>query len=256
MRKCLFWGLSVSASIILSSCATILPKPLVYPPKEISPKLPQPISRRDTVHIVAPGETLWRISKMYDVPMQEIIRANDLKNKEELIKGQPLVVPHAAPIIPVIPPLYPSKKWRYIIIHHSASDEGNSLYFDKYHHDKGWKGIGYHFVINNGTRGKHDGQIEVSPRWINQEDGSHCNASGMNKIAIGICLVGNFNSEEPSEKQLEALVYLVNILRRYYKIPFSRILGHGRVYGANTDCPGEKFPWKEFKERSRRDLNV
>ncbi len=144
------------------------------------------------------------------------------------------LVPNAAPIIPVIP-LYPSKKWEYIIIHHSATDEGSSLYFDKYHQGKGWKGIGYHFVISNGTRDK--------------QDGSHCRAGNMNERAIGICLAGNFNGKYVSSKQLDALAYLVNILRRYYKIPLKRIMGHNRVSGARTECPGKNFPWAKFKDR-------
>jgi N-acetyl-anhydromuramyl-L-alanine amidase AmpD len=48
------------------------------------------------------------------------------------------------------------------------------------------------------------------------------------------------------EKQMEALVYLVNILRKYYKIPQGHILGHGQVPGAKTECPGKYFPWREF----------
>lgn len=188
---------------------------------------------------------------MYDVPMQNIMLENSLKNKKELQKGQRLLVPNAAPIVPVVP-LYRSKKWKYIIIHHSATDEGNSLYFDRYHYSKGWKGLGYHFVINNGTKGKQDGQIEVSPRWLKQENGSHCKASGMNNKAIGICLVGNFNQEEVSQRQLQALIYLAGLLKKHYKIPLTRILGHGQVYGAKTECPGKRFPWGEFKSRLMR----
>ena len=248
MRKIFYLGIIIIIGSILSSCATAPIKPPVYLPKEIYPQTTGLVSRHDIFHIVAPGETLWRISKMYDVPMQNILQANSLKNKEELEKGQRLLVPNAAPIVPVIS-LYPSRKWKYIIIHHSATDEGSSLYFDKYHYSKGWEGLGYHFVITNGTKGKQDGQIEVSPRWLKQEDGSHCKASGMNNKAIGICLVGNFNTEEVSKKQLDALVYLVGLLRKHYKIPLTRILGHSQVHGAKTDCPGKKFPWRELKSR-------
>ncbi len=233
---------------MLSSCATMPPtKPQLAPGPQ--PQLGVPAPRGDIVHVVAPGETLWRISKMYDVPSQEILRANKLYSKEPVLeKGQRLLVPNAAPIVPVIP-LYPSRKWKYIIIHHSATDEGSSLYFDKYHQSKGWEGIGYHFVIGNGTKGKQDGQIEDSPRWIKQENGSHCRASDMNEKAIGICLVGNFNKERVSEKQMASLVYLVNLLRRNYRIPVRNILGHGQVRGAKTECPGKKFPWEELKSR-------
>jgi LysM repeat protein len=247
MKRLICLVLIVGLAIILSSCATTPVKPPITPTKEVYPTLPPPILRQDVFHIVAPGETLWRISKMYDVPIRDLSSANNLKT-ETLEKGQRILVPNAAPIVPVIP-LYPSKKWKYIVIHHSATDEGSSLYFDKYHQGKGWEGIGYHFVIDNGTKEKQDGQIEVSPRWIKQENGSHCRASNMNEKAIGICLVGNFTRECLSSKQLDALVYLVNILRKYYKIPLKRIIGHNQVLGAKTECPGKNFPWARFKNR-------
>lgn len=247
MKRIIYLALIASLAVILGSCATAPVKPPITPTREVYPHITPPVLRQDVFHIVAPGETLWRISKMYDVSIKDIASANDLKT-ETLEKGQRLLVPNAAPIVPVIP-LYPSKKWKYIIIHHSATDEGSSLYFDKHHQSKGWEGIGYHFVIDNGTKGKQDGQIEVSPRWLKQQDGSHCRASNMNEKAIGICLVGNFNREYVSSKQLEALVYLVNILRKYYKIPLKRIIGHKQVSGARTECPGRYFPWEELKKR-------
>ena len=183
---------------------------------------------------------------MYDVPLKDIMRVNRIKSPKELKMGQKLRIPNAAPPRPVIP-LYPSKKWKYIIIHHSATDEGSALAFHKLHHLRGFdRGLGYHFVIDNGTRGKRDGQIEVAPRWIKQQDGAHCKASNMNEKGIGVCLVGNFSEEKVSEKQMESLVYLVNYLRKHYKIPKRNIKGHGQVYGARTECPGLDFPWKRF----------
>jgi len=138
-------------------------------------------------------------------------------------------------------------KWQYIIIHHSATDQGNAFSFYNMHLRRGFdRGLGYHFVIDNGTSGKSNGQIEISPRWIKQQDGAHCRASGMNEMSIGICLVGNFDIEEVSEAQMESLAYLVNILRKYYKIPKQNIMGHGQVSGAATDCPGSRFPWDLF----------
>jgi N-acetyl-anhydromuramyl-L-alanine amidase AmpD len=235
----------------LSSCETVptqtsqagTPIEMVYT------STPYPIVRSDLCHEVAPGETLWRISKMYDVKIEEILKANNLKLDEELHVGQRLTIPQAAPVRPVIP-LYPSQKWQYIIIHHSATDMGSALRFNSHHLRRLWKdGLGYHFVIDNGTCNKVDGQVEISPRWIKQQDGAHCRASGMNYKAIGICLVGNFDKETVSEKQLNALVDLVRILRDYYHIPLARIKGHGQVEGAATDCPGKNFPWKEFFRR-------
>src|SRR5438093_11294418 len=64
------------------------------------------------------------------------------------------------------------RAWRWIVIHHSASESGSMAVFDKEHRAKGWDGVGYHFVIGNGTNSR-DGQIEVTPRWPIQKWGAH-----------------------------------------------------------------------------------
>jgi len=243
-------------SMILTSCATAPVKSPPVPVREVYPEITAPILRQDTYHVVAPGETLWRLSKMYDVSIEDMVRINNLRSRTELKIGQRLLIPNAAPMRPIVP-LYQSNKWKYIIIHHSATDEGNAMYFNKIHHIRGfWKGLGYHFVIDNGTKGKLDGQIEVAPRWLKQQDGSHCKAAGMNHKGIGICLVGNFSKENVTEEQMKSLVYLVNILRDYYNIPVENILGHGQVSGARTECPGKGFPWKEFYKRIKIRTDV
>ncbi|MDP2981504.1 MAG: LysM peptidoglycan-binding domain-containing protein, partial [Candidatus Omnitrophota bacterium] len=126
------------------------------------------IFRQDVVHEVGPGETVWRISKMYDIPIEDIVRVNNLSDATQLEKGQRLIVPNAAPMRSVVP-LYPNDMWKYIIIHHSATDVGNALSFDYIHsHKRLWKGLGFHFVIDNGTGDTKNGHIEVSPRWLHQ----------------------------------------------------------------------------------------
>jgi len=255
IRVLVFFLAALCAVIGLSACATIPPvrKPPSYPTKEICPVLPGVVLRQDIYHTVGPGETLWRISKMYDVKIEEVIRANGLGKPEELKMGQRLIIPQAAPLRPVIP-LYRSDRWEYIIIHHSATDQGDALSLNKIHLNRGfWKGLGYNFTIDNGTCGKADGQIEVSPRWIKQEEGAHCRAFNMNHVGIGICLVGNFSIEKVSGAQMDSLVYLVDALREYYNIPLANIKGHGQVPGAKTECPGIYFPWDEFRVRLKKN---
>ncbi|MFH1305893.1 MAG: N-acetylmuramoyl-L-alanine amidase [Candidatus Omnitrophota bacterium] len=239
---------ALAATAVLSSC-TITHIPGPPPEHSVSTFVPQHL-RGDVYHSLAPGETLWRIARMYKVDVESIKNANDIRNVRDLEIGRRLYIPSAAPREHVVT-LYPSKKWKYIIIHHSATDRGNSTEFNKAHLKKGWEGIGYQFIIDNGTCGKDDGQIETSPRWTNQTRGAHCKAGEMNEKAIGICLVGNFSRDEVSPRQMDSLVYLVNRLRGYYKIPAKRVLGHGAVQGARTECPGTGFPWKEFKARLR-----
>jgi len=235
----------------LYSCASVPTKPPVAPigTSHVTPLITIPFQRQDVFHVVSPGETLWRISKMYDVEINDIMSANRLESAEKLAMGQKLLIPNAAPVRPVIP-LYKTNKWKYIIIHHSATDEGNAFSFYNLHLRRGfWNGLGYDFVIDNGTLGREVGQIEISPRWIKQQDGAHCKASNMNEIGIGICLVGNFSRESLSEEELDSLIYLIKILKNYYNIPNRNIMGHGQVPGAATECPGLRFPWERFWSR-------
>ncbi|MCM8813187.1 MAG: N-acetylmuramoyl-L-alanine amidase [Candidatus Omnitrophica bacterium] len=236
-----FLLMAIGSCLLLNSCARAPVKPPSPPAGGVL--------RQDIIHRVAPGETAWRISKMYAVPIEDIVRANQLRSAEDLKMGQRLKIPGAAPSCPVVN-LYPSAQWKYIVIHHSATDAGDALAFHQGHKKRGFdQGLGYHFVISNGSGEKPDGHIEMSPRWIKQQDGAHCKAGGMNHKGIGICLVGNFNHERVTEQQMESLIYLVRRLSGYYKIPPRQIIGHCQVPGAQTECPGRNFPWQEFRRR-------
>ncbi len=247
----IFLGLGII--LLLSSCATIVPSGTRMTPTDIiyKPLPAAPVFRGDLYHVVGPAETVYRISKMYDVPIEEILKANGISDPRKLKIGQKILIPSAAPLRPVIP-VFKSKKWRYIVIHHSATDEGDARFLDYIHRRRGFnRGLGYHFVIDNGTDSRGDGQIEASPRWIKQEDGAHCNAAGMNQCGIGICLVGDFTHHRPSRKQMDSLVLLVKTLMKQYHIPLKRVIGHRDVPGKATECPGNSFPWEEFKKRLR-----
>jgi N-acetylmuramoyl-L-alanine amidase len=248
MKKILNYMLVFLCLFALSSCASGPSAPVAYVPAVISPPAFHPVIRQDIHHIVAPGETLWHISRAYDVPIEDIMQANSLSRRDMLIRGQDILIPSAAPVRPVIP-LFPSQKWEYIIIHHTATDQGSALLLDESHKNRGWKSLGYHFIINNGTQGKPAGHLETSLRWLHQENGAHCKASNMNRKGIGIAIVGNYSNEKPDQKQLDTLVYTVNLLKRYYNIPTRNIMGHRDVPGAKTECPGKYFPWQTFINR-------
>ncbi|HDY68495.1 MAG TPA: N-acetylmuramoyl-L-alanine amidase [Candidatus Scalindua sp.] len=142
-------------------------------------------------------------------------------------------------------------KWKYIVLHHSATDEGNAYKFDRYHRkEKKWKnGLAYHFVIGNG-KGSREGEIEVGNRWKRQIHGAHTANKDINRVSIGICLVGNFEKDyEPAYNQLESLVSLVNYLAKRYNISKSNIIMHNQVVQKNTACPGKNFPYEKLMER-------
>jgi hypothetical protein len=133
------------------------------------------------------------------------------------------------------------RPWKVIVVHHSADAVGGAARIDAAHRARGWDGVGYDFVVGNGSD-TPDGAIETTFRWREQRDGAH--AKGWNDVAIGICLVGNFEETDPTPRQRETLVTLVRHLRRRFSIPGERVIGHGAV-GA-TQCPGRRLPLKEI----------
>jgi hypothetical protein len=150
-----------------------------------------------------------------------------------------------------LPPVSLEKKWAAIVLHHSATNTGNVAIFDKWHReDRHWDGVGYDFVIGNGTD-SGDGEVEVTYRWRNQKTGAHCGGTPgnwANEKAIGICLVGNFNESSLSLAQKQSALKLIGFLQNRYHIPKSRIYEHANTPGARvTDCPGKKFPMARLK---------
>lgn len=174
--------------------------------------------------------------------------ADDLQpQKNQFQPAAPEAKSVSAPMsVSVVAPAvtYPdSGLWRYIVIHHSATKQGNAAIFDSYHRkEKGMKdGLSYHFVIGNGNKSK-DGQVEVGRRWKSQIAGVHCFDGKMNQQSIGICLVGNFDDARPTLRQMRALSKLLSELQSKYRIPHSNIRLHNEVDKRQTNCPGKNFP--------------
>lgn len=133
------------------------------------------------------------------------------------------------------------RDWRYIVIHHSATAVGSASAIDRWHREKDWDGLGYHFVIGNGT-GSPDGAVEVGFRWRQQREGAHAKTDGnfMNEHGIGICLVGDFNSTNPSPAQMRSLERLCRFLTEYCRVSPRNLRLHCDV--KPTECPGRHFP--------------
>ncbi len=140
------------------------------------------------------------------------------------------------------PPRGFSNRWKYIVIHHSASDQSTPQGMRDWHiNGRGWDELGYHFVIGNGV-GYQDGKIYVGKRWQKQMHGAHCKTPGnrYNNHGIGICLIGNLESHAATPRQVEALARLASFLCDRCGISRSRILTHGGVTN-KTACPGRYF---------------
>lgn len=118
------------------------------------------------------------------------------------------------------------------IIHCSATPEGRNFTvkdIDKWHRDRGFSKIGYHYVIYlDGSihKGRDESKI-----------GAHC--LGLNARSIGICYIGGLTEDGKTPKdtrteaQKESLIKLLKELREKY--PSAEIYGHRDF--ANKACP-------------------
>lgn len=118
-----------------------------------------------------------------------------------------------------------------IIVHCTATPEGRDVSvkeIDLWHRQRGFKGVGYHYVIGL------DGTVDVG-RPIS-EIGAHC--SGYNSHSVGVCYVGGLDKDgRPKDtrttRQKSALIELLTALREQF--PKARIFGH-RDFAAKA-CP-------------------
>lgn len=119
-----------------------------------------------------------------------------------------------------------------IIIHCSATPEGRAVTIeeiDKWHKERGFDCIGYHYVIYL------DGSIHLG-RSI-EKAGAHC--VGQNKNSIGVCYIGGLERDCKTSKdtrtdaQKKAMRSLISELKVQY--PNASIHGHSEF--ANKACP-------------------
>lgn len=129
-----------------------------------------------------------------------------------------------------------------IIIHCAATPEGKDFTvadIDRWHRQRGWKCIGYHYVIyRDGSA--HEGRPLA-------QAGAHC--VGHNAESIGICYIGGVDaSGKPKDtrtpQQKEALAKLVAELRQKYNISKQHIYGHCEFSAKACPCFDVK---KEFR---------
>lgn len=118
-----------------------------------------------------------------------------------------------------------------IIVHCTATRAGREYGLgdvDRWHRARGWKGIGYHYLV--GLKGElWSGRPEA-------EAGAHC--TGHNARSIGVCYVGGLDEEErPADTRTDAqkrtLLTLLRGLRR--RFPQAAIHSH-RDFAAKA-CP-------------------
>lgn len=123
---------------------------------------------------------------------------------------------------------------RFLTVHCSATKPSvhvDSKVINRWHIERGFRKIGYHFVI------RRDGVVETGRPLT--EAGAH--VSGHNTGNIGICLAGGLNETTGKAEdnftlaQYIALKNLLIDLRKQF--PDAEILGHRDFPGVAKACP-------------------
>lgn len=121
-----------------------------------------------------------------------------------------------------------------IIVHCAdtpASMDIGAKEIGEWHKARGWKAIGYHYVI------RRNGEIEKGRDLdgdgnVDEEIGAH--ALGYNRTSLGICLVGGAKGEfNFTRKQMDTLWRLLVALTGEY--PDAAVIGHRDV--SDKACP-------------------
>lgn len=170
----------------------------------------------------------------------------------------------------------------YIVIHHSLTQDGKTVEWNGIRHfhtswrfggdiiteqkarelqnqglhvEAPWRDIGYHFGVE---QVKDDYQVMLG-RPLDMR-GAHVGDGSFNNKSIGICLVGNFDKAEPSDKQWLLGLLLVRRLQDFYAtkkivIPSANVIGHREAQAmaglpevARKSCPGHMFDMGKFRE--------
>ena len=130
---------------------------------------------------------------------------------------------------------------RYITIHHDGMDPFYGTHrqdvaehiesIRQLHRRKGWGDIGYHYAVDRAGR-----VWEARPLGY---QGAH--VKDHNPGNIGIVVLGNFEQQQPSDRQLAAVQNHVALLMNAFRVPTRRVQTHQEWQGAATVCPGSQL---------------
>jgi hypothetical protein len=123
--------------------------------------------------------------------------------------------------------------YQTVIIHHAAFYEETDLStmeaIQQLHRaERGWADVAYHFLVGK------TGAIYEGRDWTVR--GTH--VESYNTGTLGICLLGNFMVEQPTDAQLASTRRLLIWLA--YRLQLTHIAAN-RTFNALTQCPGDNL---------------
>ena len=142
---------------------------------------------------------------------------------------------------------------KYLCVHHSVTNPTGNWkeevdHIASLHKVRGWKGIGYHFVVAS------DGTVA----YVGDVGMARANVLGKNELVIGICFVGDFTKHLPTDAQINSGHVLLQFFLDLKVFPnldgWEDVLGHKQLQA--TACPGSNWQGvpDSFYERLKNNI--
>jgi len=141
-----------------------------------------------------------------------------------------------------------SPKVELLVVHHTALNVSNDdrsplervrALYEFHSNNRGWGDVGYHYLIDE------KGQIYEGKSGGDYVVGGHVYCGNVG--TVGVAMMGNFEEEKPTQKQMQSLMWLLDDLAKHYRVNLkykslwrgkgtNRIVGHKDLI--STECPG------------------
>jgi hypothetical protein len=138
------------------------------------------------------------------------------------------------------------------MVHHSLTKDSGTVSWaaiERFHVEtNGWADVGYHAGVEQVDL---DGQVQAMLGRDWTQVAAACPQGEMNRRALHVCVVGNYDLVKPSAEHLRVLVERVLLpWMHLFGIPAERIVGH-RDYNSEKACPGTLFDLSALRRMVR-----
>jgi lipoprotein YgeR len=152
--------------ILIAGCATSH-RASIYPPpklkKELDSLKPNSVTQKSTRYTIKKGDTIWRIAHNHGVLPGEIIKANNIKNVENITPGQQLIIPTGVTVRKAAPVRNPSTYTKKLNESFKWPIRGKILYgFDKWIDGYKNKGIDIQAVNGQAVKASKSGVVALT----------------------------------------------------------------------------------------------